>query len=74
MEDTEAKVAAVRVLRHSFRPSEQLGVAIDNFMRGGVTRPRFLYASKMGSGRFLAAQGRNTVACACPGSIFAPWP
>lgn len=47
MEDTEAKVAAVHVLRHSFRPSEQLGVAIDNFMRGGVTRPRFLYASKM---------------------------
>lgn len=47
MEDTESRKAAVHVLRHSFRPSEQLGVAIDNFMSGGVTRPRFLYASKM---------------------------
>ena len=47
MEDTEQQSVSVHVLRHSFKPSEQLGVAIDNFMSNGVARLRLLYASRL---------------------------
>lgn len=46
MEVTERQIQSVHVLRHSFRPSEHLAVALERFARPGVPRPRsFLYAT-----------------------------
>ncbi len=46
MEVIGQNVGSVHVLRHSFRPSEHLAVALERYSRPGVTRPRsFLYAT-----------------------------
>lgn len=46
MEVTERHVQSVHVLRHSFRPSEHLAAALENYLRPGIARPRsFLYAT-----------------------------
>ncbi len=42
MEDTARSFETVHVLRHGFRPSEPLAVGIENFIKAGVTVPRFL--------------------------------
>jgi hypothetical protein len=46
MEATTRQLQRVDVLRHSFTPSELLAIDVENFMRPGITRPRFLYATR----------------------------
>jgi len=47
MEDTRQNFELVHVLRHSFRPSQPLGNAIENFIKPGKILPRLLlYGSK----------------------------
>lgn len=47
MEATEQHVASVHVLRHSFRPSQHLAVALERYLRPGIAQPRsFLYATR----------------------------
>lgn len=48
MEVTANSQGSVHVLRHSFRPSEYLAIALERYMQPGVTRPRsLLYASRL---------------------------
>jgi len=42
MEATDQHVELVHVLRHSFRPSEQLQSSLEAFTKPGLVRPRFL--------------------------------
>lgn len=47
MEVTERQAGSVHVLRHSFRASESLAVALERYLKPGVTVPRsFLYATR----------------------------
>ena len=54
MEATDQHVELVHVLRHSFRPSEQLKTSLEAFTKPGLVRPRFLVKT-------LSAIALNTV-------------
>lgn len=48
MEVTASNSGSVHVLRHSFRPSEHLAVALENYLEPGVSHPRsLLYATRL---------------------------
>lgn len=48
MEVAPPQSGLVHVMRHSFKPSDHLAIALENYLQPGVTRPRiFLHATRL---------------------------